>query len=118
MVPPLSDVEGDFGWSVFEITAAISVYYLFSAIYAPITGYLGDRFGARRMMLAGIAMYGLGMASLGFVSHVWQFFLFYSVFMSATASITMVPMMASISVWFRRRSVSYTHLTLPTICSV
>ena len=28
MVPPLSDVEGDFGWSVFEITAAISVYYL------------------------------------------------------------------------------------------
>ena len=103
MVPPLSDADGDFGWSVFEITAAISVYYLFSAIYAPITGYLGDRFGARRMMLAGIAMYGLGMASLGFISHVWQFFLFYSVFMSATASITMVPMMASISVWFRRR---------------
>ena len=28
MVPPLSDADGDFGWSVFEITAAISVYYL------------------------------------------------------------------------------------------
>ncbi len=103
MVPPLSDVDGDFGWSVFEITSAISLYYLFSAIYAPITGHLGDRFGARRMMLVGIVMYGLGMASLGFVTQVWHFFLFYSVFMSATASITMVPMMASISVWFRRR---------------
>jgi len=103
MVPPLSDPEGEFGWSVFQITSAISVYYLFSAIYAPISGHLGDRFGARRMMLAGIVMYGLGMASLGFVSHVWQFFLFYSVFMSATASITMVPLMASISGWFRRR---------------
>ena len=103
MVPPLSDPEGDFGWSVFQITSAISVYYLFSAIYAPISGHLGDRFGARRMMLAGIIMYGLGMASLGFVTHLWQFFLFYSVFMSATASITMVPLMASISGWFRRR---------------
>ena len=103
MVPPLSDPEGDFGWSVFQITSAISVYYLCSALCAPISGHLGDRFGARRMMLAGIVMYGVGMASLGFVSHLWQFFLFYSVFMSATASITMVPLMASISGWFRRR---------------
>ncbi len=103
MVPPLSDETGEFGWSVFQITAAISVYYLFSAVYAPISGHLGDRFGARPMMLVGIVMYGLGMASLGFVSEVWHFFLFYSVFMSATASITMVPLMASISGWFRRR---------------
>lgn len=103
MVPPLSDPDGDFAWSVFQITSAISVYYLFSAMYAPISGHLGDRFGARRMMLAGIVMYGLGMASLGFVTQLWQFFLFYSVFMSATASITMVPLMASISGWFRRR---------------
>ena len=103
MVPPLSDADGDFRWSVFEITSAISVYYLFSAMYAPIMGHLGDRFGARRMMLAGIVMYGAGMAALGFVTELWQFFLFYSVFMSATASITMVPMMASVSFWFRRR---------------
>jgi MFS family permease len=103
MVPPLSDPDGDFAWSVFQVTSAISVYYLFSAMYAPISGHLGDRFGARRMMLAGIVMYGLGMASLGFVTQLWQFFLFYSVFMSATASITMVPLMASISGWFRRR---------------
>ncbi|HAA94707.1 MAG TPA: hypothetical protein DCE26_03350 [Dehalococcoidia bacterium] len=103
MVPPLSDPQGDFRWSVFEITTAISVYYVFGAMYAPISGHLGDRFGARRMMLAGTVMYGLGMASLGFITQVWHFFLFYSVFMSATASITMVPMMASVSVWFRRR---------------
>lgn len=103
MVAPLSEEGGDFGWNVGIVGAGIAVYYLFSAIYAPISGHLGDRFGARRMMLAGIIMYGLGMASLGFVSHVWQFFLFYSVFMSATASITMVPLMASITGWFRRR---------------
>ncbi len=103
MLPPLSDETGEFRWGVGTIGAAIAVYYLFSAIYAPISGHLGDRFGARPMMLAGIIMYGLGMVALGFVSEVWHFFLFYSVFMSATASITMVPLMASISGWFRRR---------------
>lgn len=103
MVTPLSDPSGDFGWDIGIIGAAIAVYYVFSAIYAPIAGNLGDRFGARPMMLAGIIMYGLGMAALGFVTEIWQFFLFYSVFMSATASITMVPLMASISGWFRRR---------------
>ncbi len=103
MVTPLSDETGDFRWGVGTIGGAIALYYVFSAIYAPISGHLGDRFGARPMMLAGIIMYGLGMAALGFVSEVWHFFLFYSVFMSATASITMVPLMASISGWFRRR---------------
>ena len=103
MVAPLSDEGGDFGWGLGTISVAFALYYLFSAIYAPISGHLGDRFGARRMMLAGIVMYGLGMVSLGFVSHVWQFFLVYSVFMAATASITMVPLMASITGWFRHR---------------
>ena len=103
MVAPLSDQGGDFGWSVGTISVAFALYYLFSAIYAPISGHLGDRFGARKMMLAGIIMYGLGMVSLGFVNQVWQFFLVYSVFMAATASITMVPLMASITGWFRHR---------------
>ena len=103
MVSPLSDQNGDFGWSVGIIGAAFAVYYIFGAIYAPISGYLGDRFGARRMMLASIVMYGAGMAALGFINEVWQLFLIYSVFMSATATVAMVPLMAAISGWFRRR---------------
>jgi MFS family permease len=55
------------------------------------------------MMLVGAVMYGVGMVALGFVSELWHFFFFYSFLMSFTASITMVPMMASISGWFRRR---------------
>ncbi len=103
MVAPLSDEKGGFGWNVSVIGAGIAVYYLFGAFYAPIAGNLGDRFGARRMMLVGIIMYGVGMVLLGFITHLWQFFVFYSMFMSAAASITMVPLMASITGWFRRR---------------
>ena len=102
MVAPLSDQTGDFGWSVGIIGAAFAVYYVCGAIYSPISGYLGDRYGARRMMLASIIMYGAGMAALGFIDQIWQLFLIYGVFMSATASIAMVPLMAAISGWFRR----------------
>ena len=102
MVPPLSDVDGDFGWNVGIIGAAIAVYYFFGAVFAPICGSLGDRFGIRRMMLAGIVCYGFGMTMLGLVSEVWHFFLLYGVFLSLTQSISMVPMMAAVSLWFRR----------------
>ena len=102
MVPPLTDPEGSFRWGIGELSMAIGLYYVFSAIFAPITGYLGDRFGARPMMFAGAVMYGVGMVAMGFVSELWHFFVFYSFLMSFAASITMVPMMASISGWFRR----------------
>ncbi len=103
MVPPLTDPEGGFRWSIGALSMAIALYYVFSAIFAPITGHLGDRFGARPMMFAGAVLYGVGMVALGFVTELWHFFFFYSFLMSFTASITMVPMMASISGWFRRR---------------
>ena len=103
MVPPLTDPDGGFRWGIGELSVAIGLYYVFSAIFAPITGHLGDKFGARPMMLVGAVMYGVGMVALGFVSELWHFFLFYSFLMSFTASITMVPLMASISGWFRRR---------------
>lgn len=38
MVPPLNDTEGDFGWSLGTIGIVIAAYYLFEAIYSPITG--------------------------------------------------------------------------------
>ena len=102
MVPPLSDLEGEFRWNVGTIAAAIALYYFFGAVFAPLSGFLGDRFGVRRMMLAGIVCYGFGMTMLGFVREVWHFFLLYGVFLSLTQSISMVPLMASVSLWFRR----------------
>ena len=49
MVAPLNDPDGRFGWGLGTIGAAMAVYFVFGAIYAPISGWLGDRYGARRM---------------------------------------------------------------------
>ena len=91
------------GWSLLTVGIAIASYYLFGAIYAPITGWLGDRYGSRIMLAASAIMFLVSMILLGRVTHVWQFFLFFGVLLSLTQSLAMVPLMAAVSGWFRRR---------------
>ena len=45
MVPLLQDEEGRFGWSIFTIGAALSLYYLVGSLMSPVAGMIGDRFG-------------------------------------------------------------------------
>ena len=103
MLPPLTDPDGAFGWNEGLVTLGIAAYYGFGALYAPITGWMGDRFGARLMLLGAAIMYLVSMILLSQVQEVWQFFLFFGVLLSLTQSLGMVPLMASVSGWFRRR---------------
>ena len=103
MVVPLQDPEGGFGWSIGAIAAAITVYYLIGAIFAPISGWLGDRYGPRRMLLLGSILYIVSMLLLGIINAPWHFFITFGVLLSLTQSISMVPLMAAVNRWFRRR---------------
>ena len=103
MVPPLNDANGEFGWSLGTIGAVIASYYLFGAIYAPMTGWLGDRYGSRWMLFAASVMYLISMFLLSQVTEIWHFFIFFGILLSLTQSLAMVPLMAAVSGWFRRR---------------
>ena len=103
MLPPLTDESGPFGWNESLVTLGIACYYGFGAVYAPITGWLGDRFGARIMLFAASTLYLVSMLLLSQISEIWHFFLFFGVLLSLTQSLGMVPLMASVSGWFRRR---------------
>ncbi len=103
MLPPLTSSEGEFGWNQGLVTLGIAAYYGFGAIYAPFTGWLGDRFGSRIMLFAAASLYLISMLLLSRITEVWHFFLFFGVLLSLTQSMGMVPLMASVSGWFRRR---------------
>src|SRR5919199_4829955 len=103
MVTPLRDPHGDFGWGIGTIGALMAVYYLVGALFAPVSGWLGERYGARRLMLAGGLLYGGSMLLLGMVRQPWHFLLAFSLLLSLTQSICMVPLIAAVSGWFRRR---------------
>src|SRR5262249_59261819 len=51
MVAPLRDPHGAFGWGIGTIGALLAVYYLVGALFSPISGWLGERDRARRLML-------------------------------------------------------------------
>src|SRR6266446_2032951 len=103
MVAPLRDPHGAFGWGIGTIGGLMAVYYVVGAVFAPISGWLGERYGARHLMLAGGLLYGSSMLLLGLVRQPWHFLLTFSVLLSLTQSTCMVPLMAAVSGWFRRR---------------
>ncbi len=101
MVAPLNDPDGPFGWNIGMIAAGLSTYYVCGAIVSPITGMLGDRYGARPLMFACGLLYMTSMILVGTITHLWQFFLYFGVMLSITQSLAMVPLLASVSGWFK-----------------
>ncbi|WP_446831821.1 MFS transporter [Candidatus Foliamicus sp.] len=61
-----------FGWSRAEVAFSFTVATFTSASLSPLVGWLLDRFGARPLVIAGTAGYGLGMAIIGFSTD-WLF---------------------------------------------
>lgn len=106
MVPELRmplDEGGRFGWSPAVIGFALAGYYLVGSLTSPFSGRFGDILGARKLLMAGGVLFGVSMVLIGFITHVWQFFLVYSVMLALTSSIAMVPLMAAVNPWFKRR---------------
>lgn len=103
MVAPLNDPDGAFGWSIGVIGAALAIYYLTSAVFSPLAGWLADRYGTRKMMMAAGAMFMASMLLLGLVNSLWQFFLVFGVMLATTQAIAFVPLIAAVNGWFRRR---------------
>jgi MFS family permease len=103
LVQPLADAEGEFGFSLREIGASYGLYYLAAAVLAPFAGWMGDRYGARRLMVLGAVVYGSVLVLGAFISQPWHLLLTFGAMRGAVQAIFMVPLMAVVSVWFRRR---------------
>ena len=103
MVAPLNDPDGDFGWSIRSISVVIAFQYLVGAIFAPISGWLGDRYGPRKLIVACGLLYGGGMIFLGVTTELWHLFLAFGIMLAITGSISFVTLQAAVSPWFKLR---------------
>ena len=95
----------DFHASRAAVSLAFSLLNLVGAFWLPVTGMLIDRFGAKRVILPSMVLYGLVLMSSLWVGHnIWQLYLLSSVlgvvFSSGAAP---VPFGVVISHWFNRR---------------
>jgi sugar phosphate permease len=70
-------LQGEFGWSRGSISLAVAVSILAYGLGAPIAGGLIDRFGPRRLAVAGCALIAAGLLPMLFMTQEWQLFLFW-----------------------------------------
>src|SRR5215218_3236910 len=68
----------DLGWTREQVTSGNALSKLLvGPLFGFIAGWIIDRFGPRRMMIAGIAMAGVALMGLSRVSSLWMFYFFY-----------------------------------------
>lgn len=72
-------LELEFGWSRGAIATAISLNLLLVGAAAPGGGYLLDRFGPRRMMLASLGVVIVALTGTLFMTELWHFVVFWGI---------------------------------------
>jgi MFS family permease len=69
----------EFGWSRALIASGISMNLLLFGVAAPISGWLIDRFGPRKVMLGSLILLITGVSGTVAMTEFWQFFLVWGV---------------------------------------
>jgi sugar phosphate permease len=68
----------DFGWSRAQVTSGNALSKLLvGPLFGFVAGWVVDRFGPRRLMMAGILMAGAALVGLAHMSSLWMFYTFY-----------------------------------------
>ena len=68
----------DFGWTRAQVTSGNALAKLIiGPLFGFLAGWIIDRFGPRRLMLAGIVMGGIALIGLSRMTSLWQFYFFY-----------------------------------------
>ena len=90
----------EFGWSYTEISLAASLRGMEMGIFAPLMGFLVDRWGSRRIILVGIVTVGLGLIMLSFTRSLWMFYGAFLLIGFGAGGSTSVVTMSAVALWF------------------
>ncbi len=104
----------EFGWSRAATAGVFSLSRLEGAPLGPIIGWLIDRIGSRRMMVAGLSLTGLGFMSMYFIQSLWMFYVIYGLFIATGFSMGFFQAsQAVVANWFfRRRAQALSYLAV------
>ena len=69
---------------------------------SPYIGTLGDRYGARWLLLLGAFLFIIGMLLTGTMSHLWELYLYFGIFLGIATTIYTVLPISGVTLWFRR----------------
>ena len=104
----------DFAWSRTQVTSGNALSKLVvGPLFGFVAGWFVDRFGPRRLMLAGILMAGFALIGLGRMTVLWMFYLFYLLNALGYVCGGPLPNQVLLSRWFDRargRAMGFAYL--------
>lgn len=94
----------EFGWDRSEVSLALTLFTASLAVSLPAVGRLVDRYGARRVLLPSVVVFGGLLASIPLlVTRLWQLYLVFVLIGSIAAGANALPYLRIIGAWFNRR---------------
>jgi MFS family permease len=96
-------MRDNFGWSLTAIVLAYSLRSIVGALLAPYAGIMGDRYGAKRVMLVGGAFFAGGLILLSTITELWQLFVYYSIVLGIAQAMFRVNIPTTVAAWFKKK---------------
>jgi MFS family permease len=94
----------DLGWSRGEVSGALTAYMLVGGFLGPVVGLTITRFGARKNIIIGNLIAGLGLLAIALVKEAWQLYLIFGVIIGAGNSFGgFIAATTVASNWFLKR---------------
>lgn len=95
-------IREEFGWSYTQISLAASLRGLEMGIFAPLIGFLVDRFGARKLVFSGTITVGLGLIFLSVTQSLAMFYASFLLIAFGAGGCASVVFMTAVANWFHR----------------
>lgn len=99
----LKPVSESLGWGRVAMPVALGIGAVAMAVGSPFVGRLLDTLGARKTMITGCLLCGVGMGLVGGTTTTWQIYILFAIVGLGLAAATSVPVSMLIANWFNRK---------------
>lgn len=99
----IDPLVAQFGWKRGDISFAYALAFLAGMPAVVIMGWLGDRYGARNLMIGSSLLIAAGTVLLGTIKELWHFYVYYGLFVGSLGNAAfMVLLPVILTRWFSR----------------
>src|ERR1035437_8210620 len=99
----IDPLVAQFGWKRGDISFAYALAFLAGMPAMVAMGWLGDRYGARKLMIGASLLISTGTVLLGTIKELWQFYVFYGLFVGSLGNAAFTVLLPVIVTrWFNR----------------